>query len=109
MAWLLYRATFIVDSVLRQYLGITEQRSCSQALAVNRRREFHLDPPAGYPQAAWLQGLDRESLSVRAVEGKGGLSLSEALLQEAIVAASEIRKHMEDGSSTARGGPWCQR
>ena len=68
-----------------------------------------MDPPAGYPQAAWLQGLDRESLSLRAVEGKGGLSLREALLQEAIVAASEITKHMEDGSSTARGGPWCQR
>lgn len=109
MPWLVYRASFVVDAVCRVYIGITEQRSgCSQDMALKRRREYHLDPPVGYPQAAWLQGLDRNSLTLRTVAGQHGLSLKEALLQEAIVAASlfQIDGH---GADIVRGGPWLRR
>jgi len=103
MSWLVYLANFLVEGVWRAYAGVSEERACTSELALKRRREFHLDPPEGYSQAAWLQGLDRASLQMRTVQT--GLTLKEALLQEAILAAQYIAADSE----TARGGPWCRR
>jgi hypothetical protein len=105
MGFLVYLASLVVKRKKRKYVGITEQRACTQDLAVKRRKEFHLDPPKGFRQAAWMKGLDPKSLQLRTVPGQTDLTLKEALLQEAIVAA----QHIAADAAAARGGPWCRR
>lgn len=94
--FLLYLLTGVVNGSTHSYYGITGVlRNQTDNAAASVRRKWHSLSPV-----KWLEGYVPGTLCIKVI--KTGLSLPQALLEEAIVTASAR-------TLLTRGGPWCRK